>query len=227
MQADRRAAVAAGALYLVTHVTSVAAALLYQPVLDDPARAASSSARVLVAVLLEVVLAAAVVGTAVAMHPVLRRSREGLSTAYVATRTLEASAIITGALVMLALVGVGGSGGATTSPVAHALVGLHSAAFVVGQGVLVGIDTLVLAWLLWTTGLVPRWIPAIGLAGGALVLASDTGVLLGAFPQASVLPAVGGLVAFAWEISLALTLLLRGFRHPTAGAAVAEPVGVG
>jgi hypothetical protein len=230
MHQDRRAAVVAGALFLLTHVTSVTAAVLYRPTLDDPSRAITGgSTAVLVGVVLEVVLAAGVVGTAVALHPVLRRYREGLSIGYVGLRTLEGSAILTSAVVMLAIVGVGGAG-VTSLPVVDALIGVHDAAFFIGQGLVVGIDTVVLAWLLWTTRLVPRWIPLLGLIGGPLVFVSDIAVIAGAYDQVSPLTGLGALPVFAWEISLALYLILKGLRTgevaPPAPAEQRQPVAV-
>ena len=67
MDPDRRDGVAAGVLFLVTEVAAVAGTLLYRPVLGgtDYVLGAGADDRVLLGALCEVVLALAVVGTAV------------------------------------------------------------------------------------------------------------------------------------------------------------------
>lgn len=226
----RKTAVVTGVLYLVTHVTSVTALALYTPVLDDPGRAADpgSATRLLVGGLLEVVLALAVVGTAVSLWPVARRHGEALALGYVALRTLEAAVIAVGVVSVLALLPVGGAG--TTPEGAGALVRLHDWAFLVGPGLVCGADTVVLAALLFRSGLVPRWIPVLGLVGGPLVLVSNTVVAFGGYGQTSMAAGLAAVPVFAWELSLAVTLLTRGFRTAPVALRPAprqEPVAVG
>lgn len=58
------------------------------------------------AALLEMVLALACIGTAVAMFPVVRRADEATALGCVAARTLEAAIIVMGVLAMLGLIAV-------------------------------------------------------------------------------------------------------------------------
>lgn len=60
------------------------------------------------------------------------------------------------------------------------------------------------------SGLVPRAIPAIGLLGGPLVLASSVAVLFGAYAQTSAVAAGAAFAVFAWEMSLAAWMIVRG-----------------
>src|SRR5215470_7610949 len=103
MDSPRRAAAAAGALYFVTHVTSVAALVLYGPVLNDTGYITGSGGdgQILVAGLLEVVLALAVVGTAVALYSPIKRYSPGGALGYAALRTLEAATILAGVVTLL------------------------------------------------------------------------------------------------------------------------------
>jgi hypothetical protein len=73
----RKTAIAAGILYLITHVTSVGAVILYAPMLSNVNYIAGSGpdTRVLVGAFLEVILTFAIVGTAVALYPVLTLRR--------------------------------------------------------------------------------------------------------------------------------------------------------
>lgn len=214
----RTAAVAAG-LYLVTHVTAVAGLALYGDVLHDPdfVLGSGSTGPVLLGGFLEVLLALAVVGTAVVLYPVVRRQTVAGALGYVALRTLEASVILAGVVPLLAVVTLReGASGATDGDalvaVADGLVAVHGWTFLLGPGLVCGVNTLVLALAMLRSGLVPRWVALLGVVGGPLVIASNTGVLAGLYDQLSPVTALGAVPVFAWEISLAVVLLVRGFR---------------
>ncbi|SEO74851.1 DUF4386 domain-containing protein [Trujillonella endophytica] len=209
MDPTRRAARTAGVLFLVTHATSIPAALVYASVLEPGAvPGAGGESAVLVAALLEVVLALGVVGTAVVLYPLVRGEHEGLALGYVALRTLEAGVVLVGVVAVLAATATPGPGG-----VRDGLLAVHDATFLVGPGlVCAGGNTLVLAWLLYRSGQVPRFIPVLGLVGGPLVAAANAGELLGLSDGIS---GVGGLLVvpiLAWEVCLAVHLITRGIR---------------
>jgi Domain of unknown function (DUF4386) len=65
---------------------------------------AGSSTGVLSGAFLEVIVALAGIGTAVALFPVLKRQNEGMALGFAAVRTLEAAMIFTGVLSLLTLV---------------------------------------------------------------------------------------------------------------------------
>lgn len=83
---------------------------------------------------------------------------------------------------------------------------------------------------MYRSQLVPRFIAWLGLIGGPLVTLSALGVLFGLYgPSAH---AISALPVFAWEVSLAVYLVTRGFRStpitPTSGPrAMPEPLPVG
>jgi hypothetical protein len=87
----RRTAAVAGILYLITHVTSIAALVLYGPVLNDRGYLLGPGAdgRVTLGAFLEGILALAIVGSAVTLYPVVKRRNEGLALANVGLRILE------------------------------------------------------------------------------------------------------------------------------------------
>lgn len=231
MTSTRRTAVVTGALFLITHVTSVAGLALYQPVLRDPDPVAGAAAGtpVLLGALLEVVLAVAIVGTAVALHPVVKRHGEGLAMGYVGLRTLEAGIIAVGVVPLLVVSTLGRDlpDTAGIAPLGNALVAFHNGTFLLGPGFVCGGNTAVLAYLLYRSRLVPRFIPVLGLVGGPLVFASSAAQLLGLYPQFSTWAAVPAVPVFAWEICLALCLIGRGFREPSAAGLPPSPVRAG
>jgi hypothetical protein len=230
MSSTRRTAVVAGVLFLITHVTSVGAVLVYGPVLHDPDPLGSGSdTGLLVGVLLEVFLALAIVGTAVALHPVVKRQNEGVALGYVGLRTLEAAVIAVGVVPLLALVTLrqdlmGAAADAGT--LGSILVSLHNWTFLVGPSFVCGTNTVLLAYLLYRSGLVPRFISVLGLVGGPLVFASGTAQMFGLIDQISVWAGIGAVPIFAWEICLAVYLIAKGFRPmgnlPSESTPVAE-----
>ena len=222
----------AGVFFVVAAVAAVAAKVLWQPVLGDPAYVlgAGADTRVQLGGLLEFITAATVAGTAVALYPVVRRQSRGIALGYVAGRLLEAATILVGLASVLAVVTVRGDhSGASVADegvlvaVQESLVAVHDAMFLLGPGLIIGINSLLLAYLMYRSGLVPRWIAVVGLVGGPVVFLSSTAVLFGLYEQVSTLAGLGAIPVFVWEMSLAGYLIAKGFRSssllvPDAGA---------
>ncbi len=100
------------------------------------------------------------------------------------------------------------------------LVAVRDVTFLVGPGVMPGFNALLLGYVLYRSRLVPRAIPAMGLIGAPVFLASATLSILGLQEQVSVLPLIALPLIFVWELSLGLWLTFKGFR-PAAVAALA------
>jgi hypothetical protein len=215
----RRTAIVAGLLYFVTHITSVPTLLLYKQILTDPSWVLGSGpdAPVLFSALLEVICAMAIVGTAVTLFPVVRRTNEGVALGYVGLRTLEASIICMGIVAVLGVVtlrqhlGTTGTDAVALTGLAAGLVAVHNWTFLFGPNFVLGVNTVLMAYLMYRSRLVPRFIAVLGLIGGPIIFASAIAELFGVYDQVS---AVGGLTAlpvFAWEICLAGWLVFKGF----------------
>jgi hypothetical protein len=104
---DQKRARVFGVLYLVTFVTSIAAALLYQPVLDHPVgyiASAGQNNRIVLGALLELLLIIANIGTAVVIFPIVRRQSEELALGYVTARLFECMFILVGIVAVLGIV---------------------------------------------------------------------------------------------------------------------------
>ncbi len=224
MSPTRRAAVAAGALFLITHVTSVPAALLYEATFRPGGVLGEGDAtRVLVAGALEVVLALGVVGTAIALYPLLKRHGENIALGYLALRTLEAAVILTGVVTALGVVSLQGGDGSTAA-VRDGLIAVHDWTFLVGPGLVCGTNTVLAAWLVYRSGVVPRFIAVLGLVGGPLVFALNAGKLLGLYDSISGAAGIAVVPIFAWEVLLAVYLLTRAGRPaPRPAAPAGEP----
>ena len=223
MSAERRAALAAGIFFLITEIAAIAGLQLYGPVLDDPGYilGAGADGRVQLGALFEVVLAVAIVGTAVALYPVLRRRYEGAALGYVCGRLLEAAVILVGAVAVLSVVTVrqdvaDGAGADSAAQLAGALVAVHDWTFLLGPGFIIGINSFLLGYLMLRTGLVPRPIAVLGLVGGSLITVSSVAVMFDVYEQTSVIGYLMALPVFAWEVSVALWMVVKGFRPATA-----------
>lgn len=220
MDATRRAARTAGALYLLTFASSIPAVALLQPVLDGPAYVAGSGAdtRVLVGGLLDVVNAVACIGTAVVLFPVLRRWSEARSLGFVASRLMEAAIILIGVVSLFAVVTLrqqvadGDVAVASAQGVAAGLVEVRNWTFLLGPGLVPAVNAVLLGSVLLQARLVPRWVPLTGLVGAPLLAASALLTVLGVNEQASASSAVMTLPIFVWELSVGLWMLVKGFR---------------
>ncbi|MCA0296615.1 MAG: DUF4386 domain-containing protein [Actinobacteria bacterium] len=227
---NRRTALVAGLLYLVTFAASFPAVLLLAPVLNDPAfvLGAGPAPVVVAGALLDLVNAAACVGTAVVLFPVLRRHGEARALGFVTSRVLEAAIIVTGVVCLLAVLTLRLDG--TGSPelrvvTAHALVAVRDWTFLLGPGLMPAVNAALLGSLLLRARLVPRLIPVLGLIGAPLQLASVAGSLFGINGQVSVLSAVAVVPIFLWELFLGLWLTVRGFTGTRPSVRTDEPVG--
>jgi hypothetical protein len=225
---ERKLALAAGLFYVGTFVFSIPALGLYDGVLNDSAYVLGhgSGSGVLWGGLIEILTALTGIGTAVAVYPVIRRWAPGRAVGFVASRTLEAAMILTGVLAVLAVhtlrQDAAGADPAVLSATAHALVAVKDWTFLLGPGLMPALNALCFATVLRRTGLVPRLIPTIGLVGAPVLVASSLGTLFGAWDQVSVGAMLAALPIAAWELSVGLYLLVKGFRTPAAGT-LAEP----
>ena len=232
MDSTRKTALVAGTLYLVTFITSIPALFLYSPVLHhaDFIISSGSDTRVFWGALLEVVCALAGIGSAVALFPVVKRQHEGFALGFVTSRVVEAGIIITGVISLLSVVtlrqDVGGATGADKASLVIAgksLVAIHDWTFLLGPGVMAGVNALLLGTLMYRSGLVPRLIPLMGLVGAPLLLASDIAVLFGAYDQTSKVAGFATAPIFMWELSLGVWMAVKGFKPSPITAQTVAP----
>ena len=130
MDSTRKTSLAAGVLYLLTFV-SIPTLFLYGPVRETGyILGPGPDTRVFVGAVLEIIVALAGIGTAVALYPVVKRQNEGVALGFVATRTLEAGGIFASVFVLLAIVTLRQAGaGAGALATGQTLVGLHDWTF--------------------------------------------------------------------------------------------------
>lgn len=234
----RRRARIAG-IWLVLTFISIAALPLYNSVLKHHAfiLGTGGDARVQLGAVVEIITAIAGIGTAVTLFPILRRQSESLALGYVTLRVVESVLIVIGVVSLLAVLTLrqdlagGGADRASLVLTGRALVAVHDATFLLGPAFCAAIGNgLMLGYLMLRSGLVPRRYAQFGIGAGSLALVTALLVLFGAYDQVSGTSAVLTFPEAAWELSLGMYLIAKGFRsdaalftHGARGAGSARP----
>jgi hypothetical protein len=214
VSSDQRAARIFGVLFLITYVTSISAVLLFQPVLDDPAGYIAGDGKdnqLYLGVFLEFLLILANVGTAVVLYPIAKRADRTLAIGYVAARIIECVFLAAGIIFVLGVVSLR-QDSPEAGDLAVSLAALKDWTFLFGPGFTVPFGNgLILGYLMYKTGLVPRRLTYLGLIGGPVLLFANLGVLFDVWEPTS--PA-GLLVApeFFWELLLGIYTAVWGFK---------------
>ncbi len=208
----RKTAFAAGALYLLSFV-SIPTLFLYNPLrASNYILGHGSNTGIIVGAILEMIVALAGIGTAVALFPVVKRQNEGVALGFVGTRTLEGGAILAGAACVLSLVTLQQAGAGTNElATGHALITMYDRIFLLSQSFIPAINALLIGSLLYKSRLVPRWLPLLGFTGAALLVAGDGAVIFGLTGQHGAVGVASFPIAI-WEFSLGVYLVVKGFR---------------
>lgn len=216
METDQRNARIFGVLFIITFLTSIPAALLFQSATDDPTGFIAGSGNenlIYLAVLLEFLLIIANVGTAVVLYPIARRQNKVFALGYVAARIIECVFLAAGIIFVLGIVSL-----RQTSPdaadLALSLGALKDWTFLFGPGFVVPFGNgLILGYLMYKSGLVPRRMTWFGLIGGPILLISSLGTLFGSWEAGSSIPALLVAPEFIWEAFLGIYCAIWGFRR--------------
>jgi Domain of unknown function (DUF4386) len=166
------------------------------------------------------------IGTAVVVYPLLKRTNHILALSYVAARIMECVFILVGILAVLSIVTLsqqdaGGEEGA----IAYALAALKDWTFILGPGFVVGVGNgLILGYLMYRSGLMPRPLTYFGLVGGPLIVLSGTLALFGVFELHDTGQGLMTIPEFIWELALGIYPLVWGFKSSRTLAEDDRPV---
>jgi len=202
-------------LYLTTFATSIPALLLFQPVLDDPQgyiAGGGADHRIYLGALLELILIIANIGTAIVLVSLLKRQHEILTFSYVAARIMECVFIAVGILAVLAVVTLRHDS-PDAGALAESLAAIKDWTFKLGPGWVVGIGNgLILGYLMYRSGLMPRGLAMLGLIGGPLQTLAGTGVLFDLYDAGGPVQGIATIPEIIWELSLGIYPLVWGFK---------------
>ena len=234
MDPTRKAALIAGVAYIATFVFSIPVKFgLWTDVLEDPnfVLGAGSDAGVPLGAMFEVLTGLAGIVSAVALYRVARRYSERAALGFATTRLMECAVIFVGVFSILAtftlrndLAGTAGADNGALLTAGHALVAVHDWSFLLGPGLMASLNALLIGSVMYRSGLLPKWIPTLGLVGAPMLLASTTVTLFGGWDQISGQALLLTLPIAIWEFSFGVYMAVKGFRTPSAAAvSVDEP----
>jgi hypothetical protein len=211
----------AGIFFLLTFV-HVAILPLYDDILNDPdfILGAGDDTAVRLGAIFDLVTALCGIATGVVLFQALRYQQLGIALGYVAVRTFEALMIVSGTLCLLAIVtlredftGTTGAEAANLSAIGSAFVAFRDWTFFFGPGLCAGLGNgLLLGYLMLRSGLVPRNMALLGVIGGPLSLVGLVFVLFGQWSQTGEAQFLFTLGEIAWELSLSVYLIVKGFK---------------
>jgi Domain of unknown function (DUF4386) len=215
MADDQRHGHIFGLLFILTFVTSILAYILFQDILDDPAAYIAEDGKdnvMYLAVLLEFFLIVANVGTAVVLYPIAKRQNQALAIGFVAARIIESVFIAAGMIFILGVVSLR-QDSPDAADLAVSLAALKDWTFLFGPGFTVPLGNgLILGYLMYRSGLVPRRMAWLGMIGGPLLFISSTGDLFEWWETGSTIPGLFVIPEFIWEAFLGIYCAIWGFR---------------
>jgi hypothetical protein len=226
---NRRAALTAGVLFVTATVTNVIGTGLSRSLLEgsDYLTAVSSHAnRVAAGALLELIAAAASVGIAIALYPVLKKWGSSLALGSVVFRTAEAVMYMISVVSLLSLLALSQrfTSAVAADPASFRTVG-DSFIDVREQAALVGVFAFSVGGFLYyclfyRSRLVPRWLSGWGI--GAVIL-MFLACLLALFRQNALTTyTILALPIGVQEMVLAVWLIAKGFSPPARSGAPVE-----
>ncbi len=227
MSPHRKISLAAGVLYLLTFV-SIPTLAMYGPVKGaNYILGAGPDTGAIFGGILEMIVALAGIGTAVALFQVVKRQNEGVALGFVASRTLEAAGTFASVACLLTVVTLRQEGaGADALVTSHALVAMYDRLFLVTQSFIPAVNALLLGSLMYQSRLVPRVLPLLGFIGAALLVAGDIAVLFGLIGQHASSTALFAIPIALWEFSLGVWLVVKGFKPAAITALYSRTAGV-
>ena len=112
-----------------------------------------------------------------------------------------------------ALDGADASASTALAVTGNSLAATYQWAFQFGPGLVVGFGNgLILGYLMYRSGLVPRGMAVLGLIGGTLLILSFVLILFGAYDNGDPASSLLALPEAAWELSLGIYCAVKGFR---------------
>lgn len=218
MDSTRKTAVIVGVLFITATVSSIVA-LSIIPSLADPDYLVNFSAnenQVITGVLLQVILASAIVGIPVMMFPILKNHNEGLALGYIGFRIIEAILAIGTAINLLSLLTLSREFVTAGAPPASYFQTLGTSLLAeidwtgfIGIQIFFGASAVMLNYLLYTSKIIPRFISVWGLIGGILLIAGGPLGMFNISPETTIFLAAPIAVN---EMVLAVWLILKGFK---------------
>jgi len=213
MTSLRKYSLAGGIFYLLTFVSIPTLALYGSVRAPNFVVGPGPDTPVILGVLLEMIVALANIGTAVALYPVLKRVGEARAMGFVASRTLEAATMYVGIVSLMTIVSLRQAGlGSAALVTGQGLAAQYQWTFFFSQSFIPAVNGVLLGSLLYQSRLVPRWLPVLAFIGAPLLVASWVAVLVALIRPVSSAAALAALPIAVWEFSLGIYVTFWGFK---------------
>jgi len=215
---SRKLSLAAGVLYLLTFV-SIPTAVLYAPVRNpNYIIGPGPDNGIIFGGILEIIVALAGIGTAIALYPAIKRQSESFALGFIGTRTLEAATIFAGVVSLMTMVTLRQSGaGAEGLLTGRALLAMYDW-FHLGQTLMPAANAVLLGSMLYRLRLVPRVLPVLGFIAVPMLVIHTIILMFSITGPLLTLTTLGVIPIAVWEFSLGVWLVVKGF-YPTATTA--------
>ena len=208
-----------GVWFLLTWVFAIAGRELLHPAYSDPdyILGAGSDVRVQLGAVFDFLLIIANIATGVVLYPIAKRHSQIGALGYVTARIMESAFIMVGILSLMSIVALrqdaSGLTDAALEATGRSLATVYEYAFLFGPGLVVGFGNgLILGWLMYSSGLVPRRLAMLGLIGGPSLIVAFVLVLFGVVETGSAGQFVFSLPEMVWEAALPIYVIWKGFR---------------
>ncbi|MNH88964.1 hypothetical protein D3C73_414790 [compost metagenome] len=216
----------AGVLFIIAAVTAIVGVILYKPLLNDAdylIQGPAHASQVVLGAIMELLLVVSAVGTATVMFPFLKQYHRTIAIWHVCFRFMEAVVITVGVISVLSLLTLSQeytAAGAPDTAFYHVsgnlLKAIHDWTFLLGPNFFLGINTMMYSYIFYKSGLVPRFIPLLGMTGSVLIMLAALLEMFGVIDQLSTWGGILAVPVFANEMILAVWLIAKGFRIPAA-----------
>ncbi|MBI0583364.1 MAG: DUF4386 domain-containing protein [Methanomassiliicoccus sp.] len=220
----RKTAAIVGALFIIATAASLASAPFLGSALEGSdyiLRLSATGNNMVIASVLEIILAISVVAIGVLMLPILRKRVDGLGTAYAGIRLVEAIFIVASAVSLLYMLSAGQDYAAGRLDETRALsmgaslISLREWSLIFGTLIFLGIGGLTLNYGLYRSKLVPRWLSTWGIVGGVCILIYGAMGVFGTDTSSFDATTLLALPIAVQEMVFASWLIVKGFDTPT------------
>ena len=215
-----------GWLFIATFLTSIGAKILFVNGVGGSFSelrfipGAVSQNSVFLGAILEFGVIVTNIATAVVIYPIVKRQSEKIALGYVTARIMESAFILVGIMSIMSIVSVShamaGATGAEASALTvqgNSLAATYDWAFLFGPGLVVGFGNgLILGYLMYKSGLLPRRMTMLGLVGGPMLILSFVLILFGVYENGSGPAFLLALPEIVWEASLGIYAAWKGFK---------------
>jgi len=216
----RKTSLVFGLFFAGTFIFSIPALFFYDPLFNDPNYLflGGFDIRISMGALFEILLAICNIATAIVIFPLFRRVSEAVSLGYVASRTVESLLILTGVISLMSVMTfradfIPGNDTHDLFLIRQMFVTFHDWTFLLGPQFCSGFGNgMLLGYLMYRSGAVPKRMALVGLIGGPLAFIGGILVLFDILKPMS--PGLFALTALEiiWELFITIYTIFIGFK---------------